>query len=463
MSDAVPVSVRALEDWARYLDECQAGTPFQTSSQVHLAAPLHAFPPLGDDPPRPPQDLLSRAVALAFGYHTEEAQEDGRRRLTIEPFRKGPDDEQVPPPVATLPADVVEVWAELVELVTAPFAVARLAHLLYERRHGRARNYALRASDAYLASAPLMEHLSDRVKMMSAALRLTRAIGDAGRSAQVQDAMLRFAETTLTDPEDKPGIVVMLADILADEPSPPARLDAVLAAARGRYDGVHILDRIISLQRARTSDGDEQRMLDEEQVALWIDHADKATGIVRAIHLETAVRKAQRTQRSDLVAKATALLQQVNPGDLGMAEISSSISMTREEVEEIIGPITEAPTWRDALDAFSSFGPPSGDLEHNRKEVEELHQGSTFEQLFPPKLIQEGLPRLAPSTSEERAEYRLTQYEEVRIQNIGRFVALALRRIVDRHGLPTEAELTGSAPRRCSRSWASRYGRCKNY
>jgi hypothetical protein len=439
-ADPAPVSQRTIADWARFLDGCQTGAHFDTLRRIQAAAPLYAFPPMDDEPPRPPQDVPTRAVALAFGYHIEEKRDGRRRRLTIEPFRMGSDNEQVPPPVASLPANIITVWAELVELVTAPFAVAQLAHLLYERRHGRPHDYALRASDAYLACAPLMEHLSDRAKEMSAALRLARAVGDADRSEQIQDAIVRFAEVTMDDPEDKPGIVLMLAKILADEPSPPAALDAVLAAARSRYDDVHSLDKIIRLQRERTTDVDALRVLDEDRVALWLDHANKATGIVRAAHLETAVRTAQRAQRPDLVATATALLQQVNPEDLQMAEFSASINMTREEVEEIIASIVEAPTWQEALDAFSIFGPPTGELDRNRKHAQELYRESIVEQLLPPKLIQEGLPRLAPTTPEERAEYRLTQFEEMQMQNLGRFVALALRRIIERHGLPTEAE-----------------------
>ena len=58
-----------------------------------------------------------------------------------------------PPRIAGVPADVVALWRDVADLVEHPAARARFNDLLFERRDGAVRDWAVAAGTAYLAAA----------------------------------------------------------------------------------------------------------------------------------------------------------------------------------------------------------------------------------------------------------------------------------------------------------------------
>ncbi len=434
---------RSLAQWAASLDAAVDDAAYKTRRAIQALAPLRAYEYTNDgEAASEPEDSTTRAVAMAFGYHVEQHQTGRQRRVLLAPYHLASGGEQYPPPIEAVPSEVVDVWVALSKLVSAPYVAAHLAHLLFERRYGNARQWALRASDAYRAAAQQATRVMDAIDSVSTALRLARAIGDENRSCQAQQTMIDLARSQMATPETNAGPVLRVFEILVDErPVLGSDLDDLLVAAHGRYPATWAIDRLLALQRNRAQSDGRRRELDEARFELWLREAAGAEGFMRGNHLQTAIRRAQKAHRPDLIAVAIAQLQEMNPDELGFQRISASVHTGREEIEQLIAPVAEAPSWQEALEQFAAFGPLSGLVDDNRATVAEHARIFPLSQLMPPHLYRDGLPRLEPATDEERAEYHLSQQEGQRIAAMGPFAAMALRRIVDRHGLPTEAAL----------------------
>jgi hypothetical protein len=136
-----------------------------------------------DDPLEDPEDrtgdrlpLVDKAGWWAMRYHLQIEGEPGKERATIEPEFEGPGGETQPPRVSDVAAEVVEVWAQLVELVTTPAAESTLRHLLFQARHGDVPANARQAIDAYCDLANTEGRLFDAVFAARAAVRLARAV-----------------------------------------------------------------------------------------------------------------------------------------------------------------------------------------------------------------------------------------------------------------------------------------------
>ena len=124
-------------------------------------------------------------IRLAGGLcaTTSRWREPGKERATIEPEFEGPGGETQPPRVSDVAVEVVEVWAQLVEIVTTASAESTLRHLLFQARHGDVRANARQAIDAYCDLANTEARLFDAVLAARAAVRLARAVKDKERQA----------------------------------------------------------------------------------------------------------------------------------------------------------------------------------------------------------------------------------------------------------------------------------------
>lgn len=109
----------------------------------------------------------------------------------------------------------------------------------------------------------------------------------------------------------------------------------------------------------------------------------------------------------------------------------------------MVRPVVDAPTWTEALNAFATLGPPTGDVTENRRTVQHDAQHFGISKLFPvTQYGSDGLPRFTATSDEERTEYELTRQETFQLQFQQAFVAEALLRFPAHHQLPTAEELT---------------------
>jgi hypothetical protein len=162
-----------------------------------------------------------------------------------------------------------------------------------------------------------------------------------------------------------------------------------------------------------------------------------------ATHLKKALERATAFGRPDLIERAAAALQSVSKAKLGLMSISASTTLSDEEVEDLIAPITERSDWKESLLAFVVvYGPATGDVTRNREQAAEQAAQFVLATLFPKELIgSDGLPRFKPQTDEDRAEMALADQESYQLQTWSRLLAHALVGVARKHGTPSEEEV----------------------
>ena len=101
-------------------------------------------------------------------------------------------------------------------------------------------------------------------------------------------------------------------------------------------------------------------------------------------------------------------------------------------------------TWWDSVMLVLAHGPPTGDVEHNRKTAADLAEEHPLQALFPKvRLGGDGLPRYSPRTDEDRLDDQLTDMETMSLQWQGELMAEALRRASAKHDPSVEDVLDG--------------------
>ena len=97
------------------------------------------------------------------------------------------------------------------------------------------------------------------------------------------------------------------------------------------------------------------------------------------------------------------------------------------------------PTWYMRLLAFAQHGPPTGDPDRNRAQIENQYRLAPLQHLFPTQLqTPEGLPLYAPETPEERFDLDMVKWEIQLLEQWTIIYAEALHRVVDPEFPPFE-------------------------
>jgi hypothetical protein len=141
-----------------------------------------------------------RAASWAFGYRVEHITTDGRRRVVLGPHHSTSFGVQTPPPIESAPAEVLDAWEALSEVVTTPYATARLEHVLFAAKHGNGFARAIAAAEAYLRCADGWSREYDAVGDLQTELALSRAVGNHSLRQRIIDLVLDRAQAALTPP-----------------------------------------------------------------------------------------------------------------------------------------------------------------------------------------------------------------------------------------------------------------------
>jgi hypothetical protein len=320
--------------------------------------------------------------------------------------------------------------------------VARIQHLLVERRHGNVGDRARRAAEGYLALAAVPS--LDAVEAVRAALDLLLRTKQTDMVENVIARAAVLAAQALE--EDRPALGVLLGflDVLIKHGGPEQDVDALLGRARTIYcSQPHQEDMVIAQQliRAKALREEEHRFW-SERVDVWITAGEAADPLVRVAHFQTAVEHARASGDRGLVERATAKLQTMRLESLGFNTFSVETAHPLGKLERILQPITDADDWRTALIYFARLGPFTGDVDRNRRFRDELAQEFVFSRLFPPmQLGGDNLPRFTATTEAEQDEYHLVKHEIQSLQLYGPVVLEALVRVMAKHPIPTAPEI----------------------
>lgn len=190
-----------------------------------------------------------------------------------------------------IPDACVAWWAELAELVTDDRAVARLEHLLVERRHGNVGQRARRAAEGYLglADAPSL----DAVEAVRTALDLALRTKQVGTAGDVLDRTAALAWQALQEDRPAPGVVLGFIDVLIEQGGADHDVAAMLERARTLYRGrPHQVDSVIQRQPARVKAQPEaSRQLWSDRVDVWIAAGEAVEPLVRVTYLQDWIRR----------------------------------------------------------------------------------------------------------------------------------------------------------------------------
>ena len=366
----------------------------------------------------------------------------------------------VPAPLSDVPEETCALWAAVAGEAQHPRVRARLHDLLFERKWGDIGRHATVAIDAYLDDATSISPPSlravDGLRRSHHLARLTRNDHARGR---VVAALLEAVAASLDDPEPKPGVALRLIDVLVDARCPDPRVDELLTAARARYPDAWNAESVIELQRRRAPDAAARKALDRELVERWLNEADLADPLVAVMHREKAAKLARERGLADLVDRAVLAMQAAGPPELARIEVEVPQSLSPEQIEEYIDSM-EGDTWWDSVMRVLAHGPPTGDVDRNRKTAADLAKEHPLPALFPKvRLGGDGLPRYTPRSDEDQLDDQLTDLETMALGWHGQLLAEGLRRASVKHDPSVDGVVAVLAAVGCEGPTAAAIGR----
>jgi len=161
-------------------------------------------------------------------------------------------------------------------------------------------------------------------------------------------------------------VALRLIEVLVDQRCPDPSVDQLLARARRRYPDAWSVERTIELQRRRAQNDDDRKALDREFVERWLAEAEKVDPLVAVMHREKAAKLARERGLPDLVERAVLAMQSAEPPELAPIQVEVPSSLTPEQIEEFIDSMV-GDTWWDSVMRVLAHGPPTGDVDRNRK------------------------------------------------------------------------------------------------
>ncbi|MFI7587038.1 DUF4209 domain-containing protein [Spongisporangium articulatum] len=427
-----------LEQVAAVLDEAaRTRGHYSLAMRVRELLGLGALQDADDDTP-----LANRALLCAIEYHIEVQEVGGQRRIRLAPGQEFTDG-STPPAVNDVADDVVDVWRALILLVRESPSSARLHHLLFERGGADRALHARTAATAYIDSAERWTRDLDAVDDLSAAIRLSRAVGDNDTVTKALQRVLRIAEEQLARDEPAAGVVGRALRLAIGEPGCPDAVDGLIERAVKAWPGINQRDSAYALLLMRARTVEDRRSVWELRIQAWLDAADnESLKLLRSMRLQQAMRLAEQSGDGELRRLAASRLQTVRNEDLEMLCFSASSRRYQEEFDRLVELYSAGITWKEALGSFATMPPLSGDVESNRRIIRDRQAANFLGSLFPTLLLgADGLPMYEGTSEEDRFDVELVRWECELISNWGQVTSAALHRVVEIHGLPAEQDL----------------------
>ncbi len=364
-------------------------------------------------------DLVWQALSHACNYHLG----DGG------PFAYGPyepmfvisngDDQYsvFPVPLDQVGTDLLDIWAaNASDEAMHPMPRARMADLLWVRRHGDRGKWIKVAVGAYTAAAAIPEaHVVERGKMLGRAVAICQESRnqDANLKAGALAALAGLANESIDSPIDSFGVVGRALIALIDAGYP---CEAILADAMRKYDSdPWKASDLRALAIKASPDQATQRQLQAERIEAFESASDLSAGTRRVSLLEHARSIASSVDDRREVERLNGLIQRTDiQGDMKRVEVSTAID--EEDIRTAIKPITGDDTLSEALDRFAQHLTPNLSAEAMEHTVGELAQAAPLQTLI--GRVHFGPDGTAVSLPSGSAERHLADIGQQRAQEI---------------------------------------------
>ncbi len=379
------------------------------------------------------------ALLMAFQYGQARDSKPGESYFTK--LFGCEDGSQYPPELSGVPDEVAALWDRGSAIASAPLVKARFHDLCFEGRWGRVGDHARLAGEAYLDLADELapDQTTDQLQAVRAlrqreALRRARALarlsGQADLGQRAADAIVRALRTVLDAEAPDPGRAIVMVEAAIEEKVDAPEIDELLSRLRGENRDIFFTERVIRFQMGRAADDQGRERLQRELVEAWMGEAERSNPTHRTWNLTTAAARARDFGVNDLLAQLTSQLQETKLEDHGLVEHKATVPIDATEAEAYVQGFLDQPSWREALLLLIANAPPTGRLERNRANAEEMVRIAPFAATLPATLLgADGLPRFTAATDDEKAELRLIRCELSQLQVLGSFVTEILDRI----------------------------------
>lgn len=382
------------------------------------------------------------ALAMAFDY-IQRRTEKANGRDTFGPMWEI-DNECYPMPVTELPEKVLSLWEGVASSSQTPAIRARLYDLLFIAGRLPKHTNGESACRSYLELSRREWEDLYRAEALIRALDIARQLKNETLAQNAVTNIVDNAQRSLDASEHQPGVALRLISRLLEERDPPTSVDDLLINARGRYRSDPFIEsEVAAMQRKRLLARQEDTVrIDREIASIWINAAESAEhGLVRSSHLTSAIEYArdhnQGNRLADLIKKATLMLQDIDPDDLGLQKISTSYNLTDEQVNSWTEYYAGHDDLRTCLTVFAqgeNGTPPTGNVDDNRTQVEQLAVDAPLYSMLRSVIVGgDGLPRWTPQSEQDHEEQKLTSCETFRLKFIAPLYAHALAEIGKRH------------------------------
>lgn len=352
---------------------------------------------------------------------------------------------QVPPPLDQAGDVYLAAWAEAADVLAVPMVKARLNDLLWVRRaqpapHLRARQ----AIDSYLELAALSgRHVVERMHDVERAIEIARQLRDGDRLVRALGVAEEMVRITVEPDSGAQGIArSLLATMAAVRPEDrPAAFPELLARAEVTFDDDAAAFEAILDLRAATIGGDDIRA---RQVARWRKAAeDEETPQLRLVRLERAHELALTHGLNDVANEILLELQKIKPEDVATESFSESVTITDEEMAELVSWFVEPDDWRVGLLRLGA-DEPSGQATHEIDAfLDQQQRDFPLLSLFSKSVMgtDSAASAIKATDDEKRRVLDRAQHRSFLASFQGFVIAEALQRIETKHGRPTRDAL----------------------
>jgi len=303
-----------------------------------------------------PGDQVWRALSYACKYHL-----GGSGPFAYGPYGPMfviPDGDNLysvfPVPLDRVESDLLEVWAACArEEALHPMPRARMADLLWVRKHGDKAKWIKVAVEAYTAAAAMPEvHIVERNEMLVRAVVICQESRnqDEELKEDALTALAGLAKESIDSSDDCFGVTGRALIALMDTGYP---CEAMLADAMRKYDSDpwRASDlRAIAIKASPNQDYRQQ--LQAERIEAFKKAADHAVGLRRVALLEHARSIASSIGDSREVERLNSLIQHTDvEGDMNPVEVS--IAIDEEAMRSVVEPIMGDDSLSKALGRFA--------------------------------------------------------------------------------------------------------------